>query len=216
MANLARLRLENRQCESCELFQAKKAAATTAGDVSFEVGLGFSADAEFDIANNMVGWQPGSIGYHSNNGGVFHGTGAASNTLPKWSAGVKVGAGYRKSTKSVYFTVNGSQVGQDICVNFDKSLHPLITMKRQKSNAGFKVKVLTETLNEHPEMILNTFSEFSIMEDMLGLEEWEEEDILGLELEKELREGGSEEFWRLLWRTFANDGLLQDKLDKVT
>jgi hypothetical protein len=56
-----------------------------------------------------------------------------------------VGAGYQKSTKSVYFTHNGEKVGNPVNVNADRALCPIVTMK---SNDNVQVKILTDKLND--------------------------------------------------------------------
>ena len=106
----------------------EKAPAATA------VGLGL-AHAGFVADGKMVGWLKGSVGFHGDDGKVYHGPGGKTELGTMFGEGDVAGCGYVVGTRDVFFTVNGRLVGVgqsgpevvENCGN-DRRLYPTISM----------------------------------------------------------------------------------------
>ena len=59
----------------------------------------------------MPGWDAHSWGYHGDDGGRFHGDGAAVARDPPFGRGDVVGCGVDRGAREVFFTRNGAYLG---------------------------------------------------------------------------------------------------------
>lgn len=70
------------------------------------------ASKEFPLEGLMPGWDCKSYAYHSDDGGIFHGTGIKVRYYgPQFGVGDVVGCGIDYATKDVFFTLNGVHLG---------------------------------------------------------------------------------------------------------
>ena len=69
------------------------------------------ARAGFDAGRLMPGWDSESWGYHGDDGGRFHGDGAAVARGETFGRGDVVGCGVDRGRREVFFTRNGVGVG---------------------------------------------------------------------------------------------------------
>ena len=67
--------------------------------------------AGFDASRLMPGWDAESWGYHGDDGGRFHGDGAATERGPPFGRGDVVGCGVDRSRGELFFTRNGKYLG---------------------------------------------------------------------------------------------------------
>ena len=96
------------------------------------VAIGLSTEA-FCPDDRMPGWDDHSYGYHSDDGGVFHGENAAAHQnrhVALFGPGDTVGCGIEYSTRMIFFTKNGEflgfefeKVSKDI---LNKGLYPTV------------------------------------------------------------------------------------------
>ena len=69
------------------------------------------ARAGFDAGRLMPGWDSESWGYHGDDGGRFHGDGAAVARGETFGRGDVVGCGVDRASGAVFFTKNGAFLG---------------------------------------------------------------------------------------------------------
>ena len=75
------------------------------------VAIGLSTKA-FSPHNRMPGWDDASYGYHSDDGGIFHGQGDMLRRYgPSFGPGDTVGCGLEYSTRRIFFVKNGVFLG---------------------------------------------------------------------------------------------------------
>mmetsp|Transcript_45085 Transcript_45085/g.134586 ORF Transcript_45085/g.134586 Transcript_45085/m.134586 type:complete len:177 (+) Transcript_45085:167-697(+) len=72
------------------------------------VGIGFTP-ANFKLTK-QPGWEPGSYGYHGDDGKKFGGNGKGEDYGPRYSTGDTVGAAYCLASQEIFFTKNGVKV----------------------------------------------------------------------------------------------------------
>ncbi|KAL7721229.1 B30.2/SPRY domain-containing protein [Entamoeba marina] len=89
------------------------------------ISIGFIDSNKYEFEEDMhVGWDKGSIGYHSDDGSLFNedGTNPIQNYGKAYGGknGEKniVGCGYNTQTKEVFYTINGTKL-QPIKINFE-------------------------------------------------------------------------------------------------
>ena len=70
-----------------------------------------AATARFDASRLMPGWDEHSWGYHGDDGGRFHGEGAATARDPPFGRGDVAGCGIDRGRGEVFFTRNGAFLG---------------------------------------------------------------------------------------------------------
>jgi hypothetical protein len=88
------------------------------------VGL---ATRQFRCASRMPGWDPHSYGYHGDDGGVFHGSGAALRTYgPTFGAGDVVGCGMDHVRSAIFYTLNGVSLGPAVPIKDEQGLFPVV------------------------------------------------------------------------------------------
>ena len=80
------------------------------------VALGLSAPG-FQAGRMMPGWDAHSVGYHSDDGGVFHATGVAARHAEPFGAGDVVGCGLDMALNRVFFTKNGRSCDHGFCLD---------------------------------------------------------------------------------------------------
>lgn len=81
-------------------------------DDSGIIGVGFSSNTYFSIeGDQMIGWIPGSYGYHSDDG-TIHGVGELEVNWPTFKAGDIVGCGINYDTSKIFYTLNGRMLGE--------------------------------------------------------------------------------------------------------
>ena len=77
------------------------------------VAIGLSTQS-FQQKYSMPGWDTESIGYHSDDGGIFHGKGvAARHGQPTFGPGDTVGCGVEYRSKRIFFTKNAKFLGYE-------------------------------------------------------------------------------------------------------
>lgn len=70
------------------------------------------ADSEFPIHRSMPGWDVHSFGYHSDDGGFYHGDGfPREEDMPTFGAGDCVGCGIDYERNALFFCKNGEFLG---------------------------------------------------------------------------------------------------------
>lgn len=62
--------------------------------------------------SRLTGWEPGTIGYHADDGNLYRGAGTGSSFGPTYSTNDVVGCGINFIDKSFFFTKNGILVGE--------------------------------------------------------------------------------------------------------
>lgn len=60
----------------------------------------------------LTGWEPGTIGYHADDGNLYRGAGTGSSFGPAYSTNDIVGCGINFIEKSFFFTKNGILIGE--------------------------------------------------------------------------------------------------------
>ena len=83
--------------------------AAAGGNNCVAVGL---ASQEFPLEGFMPGWDATSYAFHSDDGGIFHGTGIKVRYYgPPYGVGDVVGCGLDYKTREIFFTLNGKYLG---------------------------------------------------------------------------------------------------------
>lgn len=62
--------------------------------------------------SRLTGWEPGTIGYHADDGNLYRGAGTGSTFGPAYSTNDIVGCGINFIEKSFFFTKNGVLIGE--------------------------------------------------------------------------------------------------------
>ena len=60
----------------------------------------------------LTGWEPGTIGYHADDGNLYRGAGTGASYGPSYTTNDIVGCGINFSEKSFFFTKNGILIGE--------------------------------------------------------------------------------------------------------
>ena len=81
-----------------------------AGASPLGVGVGL-APLGYPLEAKMVGWVQGSVGYHGDDGKLYHNTGQGSDFHNRFGEGDTVGCGIVVRTRDVFYTLNGTLVG---------------------------------------------------------------------------------------------------------
>lgn len=85
----------------------------------------------FSLVNVMPGWDYESYGYHSDDGGIFHGKGTQLRTYgPKFGLDDIVGCGLRYDTNEIFYTLNGTYLGVAF-ENVSGKLYPTVGIDAQ-------------------------------------------------------------------------------------
>ncbi len=81
------------------------------------ISIGLSIE-NFRVVDKMPGWDQSSYGYHSDDGGIFHGTGTSSRRQerPTYGPGDVVGCGLDYVSRRIFFTRNGKFLGYEFDV----------------------------------------------------------------------------------------------------
>jgi hypothetical protein len=75
------------------------------------VSIGLCSNA-FKLKRKQAGWDTNSLGYHGDDGFLYHGTGLSSHRYgPRFGAGDHVGCGLHLPSMLVFFTLNGTFLG---------------------------------------------------------------------------------------------------------
>ena len=85
----------------------------------------------FDGKAMLPGWNHHSFGYHSDNGGLYHGSGRLRKRFRPFGPGDAVGCGVDYATQGIFFTCNGSFLGyawKELNVDFlaENPLYPVV------------------------------------------------------------------------------------------
>ena len=103
------------------------ALALTPYSECIAVGL---ATQDFCSEKRLPGWDENSFGYHSDDGGIFHGGGHRLAVYgPGFGVGDVVGCGFNYHSGSIFFTLNGQHLGDAFTVttaNCSLSLYPTV------------------------------------------------------------------------------------------
>jgi hypothetical protein len=115
-------------------------------------------------SNKQPGWQPGSCGFHGDDGGIFVGpTGSSTFKSEKYTKGDTVGVGIYARSKEIFFTKNGSlqmiacklpndEEDLHICVGMWNSVHVKMNFGQEPFQFDLSVmmdkNMMTEDLNE--------------------------------------------------------------------
>ena len=92
---------------------------------SIGIGVG-SSDYRLD---SMPGWGINGIGYHADDGKLFHQNGQGKEFGPTCTVGDRMGCGvdFRSGQVNVFFTKNGQQVGDVVSFKMPKGgIYPLV------------------------------------------------------------------------------------------
>ena len=101
-----------------------------------EIGIGIGHEKY--ILSDMPGWEDGSIGYHADDGGLFHEQGFAKLHGPRCVQGDKMGCGVNFTHSEngyvhVWFTKNGETVIKpqvfELPATSARNIYPLIGMR---------------------------------------------------------------------------------------
>lgn len=110
---------------------SKEEFALASQNACIAVGL---ATENFSKTNRLPGWDNESYGYHSDDGGIFHGRGVKLSSFgPEFGFDDIVGCGLNHTEKSIFFTLNGVLLGTPF-INvrniglggFNKDLYPTV------------------------------------------------------------------------------------------
>ncbi|KAJ2838848.1 hypothetical protein J3B01_001107 [Coemansia erecta] len=92
------------------------------------IGIGLARSGL--VATRLPGWDPGSWGYHGDDGHVFGGAGSGTRYGPRYSTGDTVGCGIDFMKRRIFFTRNGVFLGHvfDV-IDITKDLFPCVGMR---------------------------------------------------------------------------------------
>ncbi|KAJ2821349.1 hypothetical protein IWW50_004673 [Coemansia erecta] len=92
------------------------------------IGIGLSRAGL--LSTRLPGWDPGSWGYHGDDGHGFAGAGSGSRYGPRYSTGDTVGCGVDFMKRRIFFTRNGVFLGYAFqAIETDKDLYPCVGMR---------------------------------------------------------------------------------------
>ena len=103
-----------------------------------DIGIGLAVLGAFPVSGEMPGWEPHSYGYHGDDGRRFGQRGTTS-PWPTWSNGDVIGCGFDVTTRSIFFTYNGSMLGDGFTAVEDNSLRPVVSF--HSPNVLMKVRI---------------------------------------------------------------------------
>lgn len=105
---------------------ADAAASGEADGAAPCVSVGLSTRS-FSLRAKQTGWTINSIGYHGDDGYIFHGAGLGLSKIgPRFGAGDTVGCGVELSSRAVFFTCNGKWVGASFRLPAGLSVYPTV------------------------------------------------------------------------------------------
>ncbi|KAJ2498674.1 hypothetical protein GGH96_004105 [Coemansia sp. RSA 1972] len=92
------------------------------------IGIGMARSGM--VATRLPGWDPGSWGYHGDDGHAFGGAGSGTRYGPRYSTGDTVGCGLDFMKRRIFFTRNGAFLGHvfDV-IDITKDLYPCVGMR---------------------------------------------------------------------------------------
>jgi hypothetical protein len=123
-----------------------------------DIGLGFGVLGIFPTTGEMPGWEPHSYGYHGDDGTKF-GAGATPNKWPTWEDGDVIGCGIDFPRRTIFYTRNGTLLGDGFCNILDDNLMPVVSF--HSPNVLQKVRInfgLSEFLYKGSEIVPNAAS----------------------------------------------------------
>ena len=89
------------------------------------IAVGLSSKS-FPLKGLMTGWDSNSYGYHSDDGGIFHGTGIKVRYYgPTFGAGDTIGCGINYLSRDIFYTLNGTYLGIAF-TNVNGTLYPTV------------------------------------------------------------------------------------------
>ena len=99
---------------------------------SLTIGVG-AASADYSL-NSQPGWRANSVGYHGDDGHLFHANGLGASFGPKWKKHDIIGLGIRSPTGTcdpgsevhIYFTRNGTEIGHTTVTVPPSGLFPTV------------------------------------------------------------------------------------------
>jgi len=115
------------------------------------VAVGLSTE-NFDCSTKMPGWDEDSYGYHSDDGGFFHSQGSVLHKYgPKFGVGDTVGCGIDYAKQSIFFTLNGRDLGSAWSgTNLKKEFYPTVGIdSRHPISFNFGSTPFTFNLQEY-------------------------------------------------------------------
>ena len=126
------VRIKQAICAEWNYFEVTLTDRVGAGEIAIGVG-----HEKYDLSN-MPGWKDGSIGYHADDGGLFHEQGFAQLHGPTCTTGDRMGCGVDFTPSDdghvrVWFTKNDRLVFNpqtlELPVNSASKVYPLISMQ---------------------------------------------------------------------------------------
>lgn len=126
------VRMKQAMCREWNYFEVTLTETVGTGEIA--IGIGHE---KYNLSN-MPGWQDGSIGYHADDGGLFHEQGFAQLHGPTCTIGDRMGCGvdfspFADGHVRVWFTKNDRLVFNpqtlELPVNSGSKFYPLICMQ---------------------------------------------------------------------------------------
>jgi hypothetical protein len=104
-----------------------------------DVGIGFADKRVFGVTDNMPGWVTHSYGYHGDDGKKY-GNHLTPGDLPTFEEGDVIGCGIKFDTKTIFYTRNGSLLGDGFTEIDETIVTPILGFSNRHDDT-VKVKI---------------------------------------------------------------------------
>ncbi len=110
--------------------------------------------------SRLCGWEPGTVGYHADDGNLYRGAGSGAAFGPSYTTGDVIGCGINFREKSFFFTKNGVLVGEvtNLKDKFHLPFFPCVGCRTQGEvlHCNFGAKPFTFDIDTYIQRRLNT------------------------------------------------------------